>query len=313
MKNKKALIWTAIAAIAAGTAACGSVTEAPAPAAASSEESTAGTSSQEESSSAETDGMTTLEKIKESGVMVVGTEAAYPPFEYIDESTGEIVGYGRDMLEYIADDLGVEIQQMDLPFQGILPGLEAKKFDFVATTVSVSKERAEKYAFTSPIHEGGNVFIKKKGNDSIPVGDDPDLSGLIVGTQQGSYNDTATQEYNEQLKAEGKEGYKELKLYTTYTEAYVELLNGRVDLAVNGLSAIQYLLKENPDQYELVGKGGPTSYQAWCCRKEDTDLVEFLNGEFKKMKEDGTMAELQMKWFGETIDLPDELPAEFTT
>ncbi len=75
---------------------------------------------------------TTFERIKATGKMVVGTEAAYPPFEFIQD--GQIVGFGRDLLDEIAKAWGVEVEQLDLPFQGILPGLLAGKFDFVATS-----------------------------------------------------------------------------------------------------------------------------------------------------------------------------------
>ena len=89
---------------------------------------------------------TTLEKIKRTGKATVGTEAAFPPFEFVED--GKIVGYGKDILDYIIADLGVELNQLDLPWQGILPGVLAGKFDFVATSVSVRAERAKKYAFT---------------------------------------------------------------------------------------------------------------------------------------------------------------------
>ena len=84
---------------------------------------------------------TTFEKIKRTGKVTVGTEAAFPPFEYIED--GKIVGYGKDILTYIIDDMNVELNQLDLPWQGILPGLLAKKFDFVATSVSVTEERVK--------------------------------------------------------------------------------------------------------------------------------------------------------------------------
>ncbi|AIJ84783.1 hypothetical protein C048_00298 [Brucella melitensis UK19/04] len=74
---------------------------------------------------------TTLEKIQRTKKVTVGTEAAYPPFEFVKD--GKIVGFGRDLLDEIAKQWGVEVEQLDLPFQGILPGLIAGKFDFVAT------------------------------------------------------------------------------------------------------------------------------------------------------------------------------------
>ena len=94
---------------------------------------------------------TTFDKIKKTGQVTVGTEAAFPPFEFVQD--GKIVGYGKDMLDIIIADLGVELNQLDLPWQGILPGVLAGKFDFVATSVTIKPDRAKQFAFTlSLIH-----------------------------------------------------------------------------------------------------------------------------------------------------------------
>src|SRR5260370_2679854 len=95
---------------------------------------------------------TTLEKIKRTGELTVGTEAAYPPFEFVKDGT--IVGYGSDILAEVVKQLGAKLNQLDLPWQGILPGVLAGKFDFVATTVGINEERAKRYAYTMPIANG---------------------------------------------------------------------------------------------------------------------------------------------------------------
>ena len=70
-------------------------------------------------------GPLTLDQIKKNGKLTVATEAAYEPFEYMDGD--KIIGYNADLFAKICDDLGVELDYIDLPFQGILAGLEAKK------------------------------------------------------------------------------------------------------------------------------------------------------------------------------------------
>ena len=94
--------------------------------------------------------------------------------------------------------MGVELNQLDLPWQGILPGVLAGKFDFVATSVSVRAERAKKYAFTVPIAEGTNWVMKRMGDTSIMSADD--LSGKVVCTQLASASEKATQEWEKDLK-----------------------------------------------------------------------------------------------------------------
>ncbi len=81
------------------------------------------------------------------------------PFEFVKD--GKIVGFGRDLLDEIAKQWGVEVEQLDLPFQGILPGLIAGKFDFVATSVGINPERAKRYAYTLPIADSTAYAIKR--------------------------------------------------------------------------------------------------------------------------------------------------------
>src|SRR6185437_5443828 len=90
-----------------------------------------------------------FEKIKKQGEVTVATEAAYYPFEFVEN--GKIVGYDEEILHMIVKDWGVKLKQLDLPFTGILPGLLEKKYDFVATALLINPERAVKYAFTMPV------------------------------------------------------------------------------------------------------------------------------------------------------------------
>ena len=84
-----------------------------------------------------------LDEIKKRGEFIVGTEARFPPFEFVED--GEIVGYSTDIMEHVMKALpGFKLTLLDLPWQGILPGLAAAKFDYVVTAVTVTKQRYEK-------------------------------------------------------------------------------------------------------------------------------------------------------------------------
>lgn len=241
---------------------------------------------------------TTYEAIKRTGKVTVGTEAAFPPFEFVED--GKIVGYGKDILDYIVADLGVELNQLDLPWQGILPGVLAGKFDFVATTVSVRPERVTKYAFTVPIAEGTTWTMKRMGDDSIS--DVNDLSGKVVGTQLSSAGEAAAKEFEATLS----EGFAELKLFTSYPETYLALANGEIDVVVQSLPNLAVVAKEQPGVFELVGAIGGLSYMGWVTRPEDLDLRDYLSSKIIEMRDNGKLYELQDKWFGFKMDIPDE-------
>jgi polar amino acid transport system substrate-binding protein len=249
----------------------------------------------------------TFDRIRATNKVVVGTEAAFPPFEFIED--GKIVGYGKDLLTYIIKDMGVELEQLDLPWQGILPGLLAKKFDFVATTVSVRPERVTKYAFTVPISEGTTWTMKRFDDDSIQTIDD--ISGKVVGTQLASAGVPASEEFEAALKAKGLPGFADIKLFTSYPESYLALANGEVDVVVQSLPNLAVVVKQQPNVFALVGAVGDISYMGWVTRPEDTDLRDYLSSKLLEMRDNGHMYELQDKWFGFRMNIPSEgyLPA----
>lgn len=245
----------------------------------------------------------TLAKIRAAGTATVGTEAAFPPFEFVDDS-GKIVGYGKDILDVVIAELGVTLNQLDLPWQGILPGLLAGNFDFVATTVSINEERASKYAYTAPIANGQPYTLTRKGEG---METEDGLAGKIVGTQLASSAEPIARALDERLKAAGQ-GFKELKLYTAYTDCYTALAAGEIDVVIQSLPSIAVLVKEHPDTFEVaapIETGVKWTYQAWVTRPEDKDLRDFISSVIYKMRDDGRLYELQDKWFGFRMEIPE--------
>jgi polar amino acid transport system substrate-binding protein len=261
----------------------------------------AGNKKQSENSSANSSNGDLLEQIKTKGKLVVGTEAAFEPFEFVQD--GKIVGYGSDILAFIVEDLGVELEQIDLPWQGILPGLDSNRFDFVATAVSITPERANKYEFTVPIADGTLALLVRKGDDSIKKPED--MAGKVVGSQLSSGQMTMLKKYNETLKKSGK-GVKEIKEYVSYPEAYQDLVAGRIDAVANSYANLSTVIKKQPDDFEVVGTFGEPMWFSWVLRKEDKDLANYLNEKIIELKETGQLAKMQEKWFGFTMDTPEE-------
>ena len=245
---------------------------------------------------------TTLEKIKRTGKVTVGTEAAFPPFEYVED--GKIVGYGKDILTYIIADMNVELNQLDLPWQGILPGLLAGKFDFVATTVMVNEERVKKYAFTVPIAEGTSWLMKRAGDDRIQSVED--AAGMVVGTQLASAAEAAARAFEANVLQPGLgHGFKDLKLFTAFPDTYLALANGQIDGVIQSVPNLAVLIKKQPGMFELVGPIVDQSYMGWVTRPEDKDLRDYLSSQILEMRDSGYLYELQDKWFGFRTDIPD--------
>jgi len=246
---------------------------------------------------------TTIERIRRTGTVTVGTEAAFPPFEFVQD--GKIVGYGKDILTEVVAALGVKLVQLDLPWQGILPGLLAGKFDFVATTVGINEERAKRYAYTMPIADGAPWAMKRKG-DAMKSAED--LRGKVVATQLASSTEPVARALDAKLKADGGGGFKELKLFTAFTESYVALANGEVDAVIQSLPSLAVLVKERADTFELLGAipvGNEWTYLAWVTRPTDLDLRDFISGVIRKLRDSGQLGQMQEKWFGFQMKIPD--------
>ncbi len=241
-------------------------------------------------------------EIKAAGTLTVGTEAAYEPFEFVID--GEITGYSKQILDVVVADLGVELNQLNLPWQGILPGVLAKKFDFVATSVSINPERAAKYAYTRPIGTVQTVLLVREDNQDIK--NENDLAGKVVATQLASAEQPVVEAFSEKLKTEGGEGFADLKLFQAFPETYVAVGSGQVDAALIGSNGAAALMREQPGKFKVVGKVGEPRLLAWVTHPDNADLRDYLNGVIGKLADSGQLTEWQQEWFGFTMELPSE-------
>jgi polar amino acid transport system substrate-binding protein len=249
-----------------------------------------------------------LEEIKQRGTFVVGTEARFPPFEFVEG--GEIVGYSSDMMDHIMEELpGVTLEQLDLPWQGILPGLAAKRFDYVITSVTVTKERYDAYHLSLPIADATMAVIKRKGDDSIRSAQN--IAGKVVGSQAGSAQLQALEGLAAELEAAGTP-VSDIRTYVDFGEAYADLAAGRLAAVVNSLPNQLEAARQRPDVFEVVlSTFGPKKYFSWAGRKdaESASLNAFMDEQIRQLNQSGVLGELQRKWFGDVMELPsDELP-----
>lgn len=250
-----------------------------------------------------------LQRITQEKQITVATEARFAPFESVEN--GKIVGYGADLMNYVLADLpGVKVKQLDLPFQGILPGLDTGKFDFVVTSVTVNKTRFEQFAFTVPIAES-TVALLKRGNDDS-INSLSDLNGKVVGSQSGSGQLQILQAYDQKLKDAGQSGLKAIRQYVSFDEAYADLALGRLDGVAQSLSNLGPLIKSRPGMFTTLDEMlGPKTYYGWVGRKDadSASLVKLFSDGIARANRDGTMKSLQEKWFGFTMDVPaDTMP-----
>jgi polar amino acid transport system substrate-binding protein len=247
----------------------------------------------------------TLDEVKKRGVLVVGTEAAYVPYEFFKD--GKIIGYDPDIVDHFVQKLGVKAQLVDTAWNGIIPALYAKKFDVIISAMTITKERSEKVLFSMPYADASNVILLRAGEERIKTADD--LSGKIIGVQIGSAAAGIIKTFEAKLKASGKPGYADIKQYEHYPEAYQDLVNRRVDAVVNSKSTLMVVIHDTPGQFKMLpGVSDITAYFGMAFRKEDASLQAFANTQLAEMKASGELTALQKKWFGDTMETPDVVP-----
>ena len=244
-----------------------------------------------------------LERVKSAGTLSVGTETAFAPFDFIDE-TGAHVGLNVDVFEEIGKEMGVTIKWVTLPWDGVLPGLEAGQFDMVAGPATITKARVERYRFLTPVAEATVALLKQAGDDTIQKPED--IAGKLTGAGKATAQLAQLQAYGKTLPEP-----IETREYVGFNEAYADLAAGRIVAVANSLPNIAFVAEQQPDTFAVVlPPFGEKSYFGFIGSKrpEDQSLLDAVNAALLKIKSDGRMGEMQKKWFGQSFDTPDEAP-----
>jgi polar amino acid transport system substrate-binding protein len=248
----------------------------------------------------------TMDEVKKRGTLIVGMEVAYVPYESFKD--GQIVGYDPDIIAAAMPKLGVKAQLIDTAWNGIIPALYAKKFDCIISAMTITKERSEKVLFSMPYADASNVIFLRANETGITKADD--LSGKTVGVELGSAAAVISKTFEDKMKAKGLAGYKEVKQYEHYPEAYQDLLNKRLDAVINSKSTLMVVMNDAPGKFKMLdGVSDVVAYFGMAFRKEDTALQGFFNAQLAEMKQDGSLDKLQQKWFGATMPTPNTIPA----
>jgi polar amino acid transport system substrate-binding protein len=247
----------------------------------------------------------TLDEVKKRGSLIVGMEVAYVPYEFFKD--GVIVGYDPDIIADAMPKLGVKAQLIDTAWNGIIPALYAKKFDCIISAMTITAERAQKVLFSMPYADASNVIFLRADETIVKTADD--LSGKVIGVQLGSAAAVIAKAFEDKMKAKGLAGYKEMKQYEHYPEAYQDLLNKRTDAVINSKSTLMVVMNDAPNKFKILpGISDVTAYFGMAFRKEDPALQGFFNDQLAAMKTDGRLDKLQVKWFGATMPTPNTIP-----
>lgn len=226
---------------------------------------------------------TIVDEIKARGELVVGSDAAYPPFEFVDKD-GNIVGIDIDIVKAIADHLGVKLRIVNTSFDGIIPALLAKKFDIIISAMTITPERAKQVDFSIPYYNAGQLITVREDDNRIKS--EKDLQGKIVAVQLGTTG---------QFYAESLPGIKEIRKFETVDGAFLELKNGRVDAVIaDDLTSLAFV--KSTKGLKIINKLLTKEQYGIAVRKEDKALLREINIVIARLKKEGVIEKLRNKW-----------------
>jgi len=218
----------------------------------------------------------------------VGTEGAYPPFNLIDAS-GKVVGFDIDIANALCAEMKVECEIVTSDWDGIIPALNAKKFDMIVASMSITEERKQAVDFTNPYYTNKLQFIAPKSSDLKT--DKASLKGKVIGAQRATIAGTWLEDNLGDVV--------EIKLYDTQENAYLDLNSGRVDgVLADKFVNWEWLKSDAGKDYEF--KGEPVFDNdkiAIAVRKGDTALTTNLDAALKAIVDNGTYKQINDKYF----------------
>jgi polar amino acid transport system substrate-binding protein len=223
----------------------------------------------------------------------LGTEGAYPPFNYI-ESDGKIAGFDVEIGLELCKRIGVECDLVAQDWDGIIPGLLANKYDFIIASMFITQERMKRVDFTDPYYLAAMTHVVPKGA-GITEFTNGALSGKVIGAQSG----TTQADFIETTYPDA-----DIRLYPTQDEVNLDMASGRIDMQVGDMLPMLDWTTKSDDGGCCELAGEPITDPAFvgegvgiAVRQEDDDLREKLNAALAEIRADGTYKAINDKYF----------------
>jgi lysine-arginine-ornithine-binding protein len=225
--------------------------------------------------------------------LVLGTEGAYPPFN-ATKADGSVEGFEIDLGNAMCAHIGVKCEWVTQDWDGIIPGLLARKYDAIIASLYITDERRQVIAFSDKYYQVPARFMVATDSD-IEVSAEG-LKGAVVGTQRA----TSFERFiNDNMPG------VELRLYGTMDESYLDLVSGRVDAVLGDAVALVagFLTTAEGEGFEL--RGPEYTGAEWfgygagvAVRQDDQAIADAFSEAIKAVRADGTYEKISQKWFG---------------
>ena len=249
--------------------------------------------------SAATAGSSALQEIKDSGKLVIGTCADYPPYEWhlIKDGKDEIIGFDIDIAQAIADELGVELEIKDMDFDGLIPALSTGKIDMIIAGMNPTDERKQSVDFTDIYYTQKDALVIKS-EDAENIQSENDLKKASLATQKATIQETYL-----------LENFPDAALQSVpkWNTAILSLVTGKVDAVLMVETVAKQYVEQN-EGLEIAGfdVASTPNESAIAVAKDNKDFLDAVNDILDEMKESGQIEELMRT----NIEIMDENTVE---
>ncbi len=240
---------------------------------------------------------TTWDIIKERGYIVVATSPDWPPFQFIDPKTNQLVGYEVDLMEAIAKKLGIEVRWKTMDFDAIIAAVKNKEVDLGVSGFSVTPERLEEVLFTMPhiVTEVQLIMTKERAQElgitTLSSLEDIAKYGIVVGTGSGT---TQEAELLDLVKA-GKIDSSQVKSYTDFGVALEDMKAGNIDAVYAETPITTWWI--STEKVPLVVVYSRSYWPvAFVAHKDSTVLVQKINAALAELFASGEIDQIRAKW-----------------
>lgn len=231
---------------------------------------------------------TALDAVKEAGVLKIGTEGTYAPFTFHDAS-GALVGFDVEIGEAIAKQLGVKPEFVEGPWDGLIAGIDANRYDVVINQVGINAERQAKYDFSEPYIASKAALVVKDDNTDITSFES--LKGKKSAQSLTSNFGKLAEGFGAELV--GTEGFD---------QSIALVIQGRADATINdSLSFFDFKTQQPDAPVKVVATAEDADFSGVILAKGKPELLAAINAALQAIKADGTYAQISQKYFGEDV------------
>jgi polar amino acid transport system substrate-binding protein len=227
---------------------------------------------------------TAVQPTADATVYRIATDATYPPFETVDETTKALVGFDMDLFKAVADAAGIKYELINVNFDALLAGMAQCQYDAAISAMTITEERKKSFLFTDGYIPSGQIVTINTQTTDIKSVDD--LKNKTIGVQIATTGAIAA----------GKIEGAKVKTYDTVDLAFQDLINRQVDAVVADYPTSLDYVKQNAGKIVTTGDVFTDEHYGIAVCKTETALLDKLNAGLKQVQATSTIKDLTAKW-----------------